>query len=607
MVNNDIQPDAVYDPWAVTPSAPSLDDKKFDFIPKPKATVIPVTTKQAPISLAANGKPIPSVKNPDGGISYNPSFEEWDKLLIEEGTKEVEAEKQRIEEEKAEQERQARIAAAKDEDDEAQSNDESAWEGFESEYETADWLKKKRPERKTKAQRNKIKRRKEAERKAKWEAKMKKREEQASQIKAIVKAMREKGEAEELQAKEDGSSEEGDDRILRKRPFGGKHHVPEKPLELVLPDELKDSLRLLRPEGNLLGDRFRSLQVQGKLEVRKPVSQPKKARRTGHGAVTNDTKMDLKDLSSNWKKLQSTLKEGKPSTGVKRSASDAVHQNGVKRRKHAASSRPVHTNKTTEKRERVFKKRKMSSVITGVTDGVEKLTVNGDAESKESAAQLKKRDIGRERVNEGLSPTAEVGKYIAIDCEMVGVGPNPDRDSALARVSIVNFTGDQVYDSFVKPKETVTDWRTKVSGITPMSMIDARSFEEVQKDVAELLDGRILIGHAVSNDLNALLLSHPKRDIRDTSSHIPYRKIAGGAKPRLKVLAAELLGVTIQGAAHSSVEDARATMLLFQRDKEAFEREQAKRWPVRVQNDSDKKEGSGTAKKKKPKKKRRKR
>lgn len=54
---------------------------------------------------------------------------------------------------------------------------------------------------------------------------------------------------------------------------------PEKQLELVLPDELKDTLRELKPEGNLLDDRFRSLIVQGKLESRKPVTQARKAKR----------------------------------------------------------------------------------------------------------------------------------------------------------------------------------------------------------------------------------------------------------------------------------------------------------------------------------------
>lgn len=35
----------------------------------------------------------------------------------------------------------------------------------------------------------------------------------------------------------------------------------------------------------------------------------------------------------------------------------------------------------------------------------------------------------------------------------------------------------------------------------------AKPFEDVQKAVNELLDGRILIGHAVHNDLKVLILS----------------------------------------------------------------------------------------------------
>lgn len=187
---------------------------------------------------------------------------------------------------------------------------------------------------------------------------------------------------------------------------------------------------------------------------------------------------------------------------------------------------------------------------------------------------------------------------------MVGVGPNPDNDSALARVSIVNFNGEQVYDSFVRPKEMVTDWRTHVSGILPKHMVEARSLEQVQKDVAEIMDGRILVGHALRNDLDALLLSHPKRDIRDTSKHPPYRKIAGGGSPRLKMLASEFLGLDIQSGAHSSVEDAKATMLLYRRDKDEFEKEHLKKWPVRVVVE---KEDGDDQKKKKKKKKTRKR
>jgi nucleolar protein 53 len=78
--------------------------------------------------------------------------------------------------------------------------------------------------------------------------------------------------------KDDDSNSEGDDLELRRRKLG-KIPLPEKDLELVLPDELQESLRLLKPEGNLLKDRYRSLLVRGKVESRRPISFAKKAKR----------------------------------------------------------------------------------------------------------------------------------------------------------------------------------------------------------------------------------------------------------------------------------------------------------------------------------------
>lgn len=57
-------------------------------------------------------------------------------------------------------------------------------------------------------------------------------------------------------------------------------------------------------------------------------------------------------------------------------------------------------------------------------------------------------------------------KALAMDCEMVGVGPKGE-ESVAARVSIVNQYGKCVYDKFVKPSQPVTDYRTAVSGVRP--------------------------------------------------------------------------------------------------------------------------------------------
>ncbi|KAH6632781.1 ribonuclease H-like domain-containing protein [Chaetomium tenue] len=165
------------------------------------------------------------------------------------------------------------------------------------------------------------------------------------------------------------------------------------------------------------------------------------------------------------------------------------------------------------------------------------------------------------RPNEGLAAGVEVGKYVGIDCEMVGVGEGGHGDS-LARVSVVDFHGKQVYDSFVKPRERVVDWRTHVSGVAPKHMAKARTFDEVQAQIADLLKGRIVVGHDVKHDLRVLELDHPWKMIRDTAKFSGFKKYANGPKPALRVLAQELLGVEIQTGQHSSIEDARVTMLL---------------------------------------------
>ena len=165
---------------------------------------------------------------------------------------------------------------------------------------------------------------------------------------------------------------------------------------------------------------------------------------------------------------------------------------------------------------------------------------------------------------------SSLGKYLAMDCEMVGVGPD-GVDSALARVSLVNYHGQVVLDRHVKPVEKITDYRTHVSGIEPHHLLGASGLETVQKEVWDLIQGKILIGHSLKNDFRALLIEHPRKLVRDTSKYRPFRRIACGKSPSLKRLAKEFLGIDIQQGAHDSVDDARVTMLLYRAHKNDWE------------------------------------
>lgn len=317
----------------------------------------------------------------------------------------------------------------------------------------------------------------------------------------------------------------------------------------------------------------------------------------------------MAELSSNWKKLQAKLKgEGATNPPQKRKADSHT----------SLSSKRPRVSKSLEKAPKALNARKQKRSIAKDREGmggVQSSKVKNEAGyapspslalwaadndvSAESLAEAYGLGIkgnpttlvsAKDRINHGLSEGITIGKYLAIDCEMVGVGPG-GHESSLARVSIVDFHGNQIYDSYVKQRERVTDWRTPVSGISIKEMRFARDFPEVQQEVASLLNNRILIGHDVKHDLDVLKLSHPIRDIRDTARHQAFKKHGHGRKPALRNLARELLHVEIQDGAHSSIEDARVTMLLFRKHKSGFDVDHANRYAPKFTTTQNSKKG----------------
>ena len=175
----------------------------------------------------------------------------------------------------------------------------------------------------------------------------------------------------------------------------------------------------------------------------------------------------------------------------------------------------------------------------------------------------------------GCQPVSGEGKptkYLALDCEFVGVGSTGKRN-ALARVSIVNELCQVVFDTYVKVPEKVTDWRTDVSGVRPHNLLDddAIPLEEALERVSTLVAHRILVGHGIHNDLKVLMLPHSFKKIRDTARFPPFMR--GPKKPKkLSELAEEYLKVRVQQGEHSSVEDAVACMKLYKLVESAWER-----------------------------------
>lgn len=151
-------------------------------------------------------------------------------------------------------------------DDAEDASDEPA------ENDEGDDVRTKMPGRKSAAQRRREARAKEQQRLA--EERRRQRQERAlvSQLPAHLKALRQR-----MRTRQALVEERRARKLARMQSEGiagfrvGKHIVPKQHVDVQTGDELSESLRQLKPEGNLFYDRFQNLQARGLLEARKPV------------------------------------------------------------------------------------------------------------------------------------------------------------------------------------------------------------------------------------------------------------------------------------------------------------------------------------------------
>lgn len=181
-------------------------------------------------------------------------------------------------------------------------------------------------------------------------------------------------------------------------------------------------------------------------------------------------------------------------------------------------------------------------------------------------------------------------QYLAMDCEMVGTITGA---SVAARVVLIDWKGRAVLDTYMKPDDPVSDYRTFVSGITREHLDDAPTFAVAVEQVKEMLQEKILVGHGVDNDLRALAISHPWLMTRDTAYYQPFMQLLESSAVRnlsfsqqengvntpvwgprkLKELTKEKLQRDIQvaGVSHCPVEDAAAALDLYKSHRPRWE------------------------------------
>lgn len=152
---------------------------------------------------------------------------------------------------------------------------------------------------------------------------------------------------------------------------------------------------------------------------------------------------------------------------------------------------------------------------------------------------------------------------IAIDCEMCetqdplsGV-KNP---KALCRLSVINAENPEevLLDTLVKPAWPVTDYRTRINGISKDDLDKVEfTLRHAQAFMMALCsEETVIVGHAVQNDLAALNMEH--YCIAD-SSFLFFAKESPSSSVSLKDLVATILKVEMPDT-HDSVNDARKAL-----------------------------------------------
>ncbi|TFK76831.1 hypothetical protein BDN72DRAFT_754921 [Pluteus cervinus] len=142
----------------------------------------------------------------------------------------------------------------------------------------------------------------------------------------------------------------------------------------------------------------------------------------------------------------------------------------------------------------------------------------------------------------------------------------------IARVSLADYRGNAILDTYVRPSHLVSDYRTAETGIQYVHLANAPPFEEVQRAILKVTEDKILVGHSLWIFLSVLGLSHSALETRDLALYRPLRKkLKSKRMISLSLLVRLFMGRSVGLYYENSLENARAAMDLFRTVEESFE------------------------------------
>ncbi|RWS20218.1 RNA exonuclease 4-like isoform X2 [Leptotrombidium deliense] len=174
------------------------------------------------------------------------------------------------------------------------------------------------------------------------------------------------------------------------------------------------------------------------------------------------------------------------------------------------------------------------------------------------------------------------GGDICIDVEKIGVwnggyskNGNRSYDLKAGRVtlhSMYNIENTMIHDVYLRPNwpQSSIKYMTEYSGLKAEHLLNGIDRNEAFNEIRRLINGRMLIGASLKNDLESMDdFAHPIDKQWDVQDH--YKR-NNGQPIRLSKLAEKIFDAHIQQGVHDPIHDARYTFRLYQlwRNQEEF-------------------------------------
>ncbi|KAF9514301.1 hypothetical protein BS47DRAFT_885102 [Hydnum rufescens UP504] len=173
-----------------------------------------------------------------------------------------------------------------------------------------------------------------------------------------------------------------------------------------------------------------------------------------------------------------------------------------------------------------------------------------------------------------LTSTMHGLQWVSLATQSVGVG-RFGSIPMLARISLVDFRGNTILDTYVRPTTPVMNYRIEETGIGAHHLEQGIPFTEAKSLVAAAISGKVVVGHSLWKDLYLLEMSVPAFATRDTALFIPYRAVINpndlSSIIGLNTLVGFLMQRLISVHHQDSLENARATMDLYRSAQDAWE------------------------------------